>query len=132
MKKKMKSLLVILILFVAVTAFASGVIIILHPDGSIMQLQLSVLNGTPLKNFLVPGIVLTIFVGGTNLLAVFFYFKKHPARYNWAIAGGFMLCGWIIVQMILINYFHWLQFLYLGIGLFIVLAAYQLKGKWAA
>ena len=128
----MKTILLILLLFVGVTAFVSGIIIIYQPDGSIMNLQLSVLNGTPFNNFLVPGIVLTIFAGVTNLLAAYFNFKKHAARYNWAIAAGAMIGGWIIVQMLLINYFHWLQFLYLGTGIVIVLIAYQLKGKWAA
>jgi hypothetical protein len=127
-----KTLLFILLSFIAVTAFVSGLLIISSPDGGgILNLQLSLLKNTPFKNFLVPGIILTVFVGITNLLAVFFNIQRHANRYNWAMAGGLMLCGWIIVQMILLNVTSWLQFIYLGTGLQVMLIAYQLKGKWA-
>ena len=127
----MKSLLFILVSFVAVTATLSGLFMISNPDGSIMNLPLSLLDGTPFKDFLIPGILLTTIVGGVNLLAVFYNIQRHVNRYNWAMAGGIMISGWIVVQMILIQAAHWLHFLYLGIGILIILLAYQLKGKWA-
>jgi len=128
----MKTVLFILISFVAFTAIASGLLIISKPDGSILHLQLGVLSGTPFNNFLIPGIILVTIVGGTNLIAVFFSMQNHPGRYTWAIAGGLITYGWIVVQILLINTFYWLQFLYLAAGLSTLLVAYQLKGKWAA
>jgi hypothetical protein len=128
----MKFLLFILVAFVALTATFSGLIIISNPaDGGMINLQKELLNNTPFKNFLVPGIILTVLVGGVNMMAVFLNIKRHPARYNWAMAGGILISGWIVVQMILLSAFSWLQFVYLGIGVLIVLTAYQLKGKWA-
>jgi hypothetical protein len=128
----MRSLLFFLVSFIAVTSTLSGLVMISSPDGGILNLSLILLEGTPFKNFLVPGILLTMIVGGVNLLAVFFNIQRHPNRYNWAMAGGIMVSGWIITQIILIHTLHWLHFVYLGIGLFIILAAYQLKGKWLA
>lgn len=127
----MKTLLFILVSFIAVTSTLSGLLMISKPDGSILNLPLSLLEGTVFKNFLLPGILLTALVGGVNLLAVFYNLQRHPNRYNWAMAGGIMISGWIIVQMILIHAAHWLHFIYLGLGLLIILIAYQLKGKWA-
>lgn len=127
----MKSLLFILVSFIAVTSTLSGLLMISNPDGGIMNLPLGILNGTPFRNFLIPGILLTTIVGGVNLLAVFYNMQRHVNRYNWAMAGGIMISGWIIVQMILIHAVHWLHFLYLGIGILIILLAYQLRGKWA-
>ena len=127
----MKSLLFILVSFVAVTATLSGLIMISNPDGGVMNLPLSLLDGTPFKDFLIPGILLSTIVGGVNFLAVFYNIQRHVNRYNWAMAGGIMISGWIVVQMILIQAAHWLHFLYLGIGILIILLAYQLKGKWA-
>ena len=125
----MKTLLFILLCFVAITSLVSGFLIITHPDGSVMQMSVDLLKTSPFKNFLVPGIVLTVFVGGTNLLAAFFNMQRSANRYNWALAGGVMISGWTVVQMILINTIFWLQFVYLGIGIVIMLIAYQLKGK---
>ena len=102
-----------------------------NPDGSILNLSPGLLQGTPFKNYLVPGILLTVIVGGSNLLAVIYNIQRHPNRCNWAMASGLIISGWIIVQMILINAVHWLHFIYLSIGLLIMLMAYQLKGKWA-
>ncbi|MBL0181953.1 MAG: hypothetical protein IPP96_06510 [Chitinophagaceae bacterium] len=125
----MRTLLFILVCFVAITSLVSGILIITHPDGSVMQMSVDLLKTSPFKNFLVPGIVLTVLVGGTNLLAAFFNMKRSANRYNWALAGGVMISGWTVVQMILINTIFWLQFVYLGIGIVIMLIAYQLKGK---
>jgi hypothetical protein len=127
----MKTLLFILVSFIAVTSTLSGLLMISKPDGSILNLPLSLLEGTAYKNFLLPGIFLTVLVGGANLLAVFYNIQRHPNRYNWAMTGGIIISGWIIVQMIILHAAHWLHFIYLGIGLLIILIAYQLKGKWA-
>ncbi len=127
----MKTILFILVSFIALTSTISGLLMISYPNGEIMDLSLTLLDKTPFKNFLVPGILLTVLVGGVNLLAVFYNMQRHASRYNWAIAGAVMISGWIIVQMILIEAAHWLHFLYLGIGILIILLAYQLKGKWA-
>ena len=127
----MKSILFILVTFIAITSTLSGLLMISNPDGGLMNLTLSLLDGTPFKNFMVPGILLTGIVGGVNLVAVFFNMQRHSNRYNWAIAGGMVISGWIIIQMLLIHAARWLHFIYLGIGLLIILIAYQLKGKWA-
>jgi hypothetical protein len=129
--KKMKAVLFILISFIALTAIVSGLLMISYPYGEIMNLSPRLLNGTPFKDFRLPGILLTVLVGGVNLLAVFYNMQRHANRYNWAMAGGFMISGWIVVQMILIQTAHWLHFVYLGAGILIILLAYQLKGKWA-
>jgi hypothetical protein len=127
----MKTLLLILVSFIAITATLSGLLMITNPGGEIMSMPLSLLQGTPFKDFQIPGILLTVTVGGVNLAAVFYNVQRHNSRYNWAIAGGILISGWIIAQLILIQVVHWLHFIYLGIGLLIVLIAYQLKGKWA-
>jgi hypothetical protein len=127
----MKALLFILVCFIALTSTLSGLLMIIRPDGGILSLPVGLLGGTPFKDFLVPGILLTTVVGSVNLVAGFYNLKRHTNRYNWAIAGGVMICGWIIAQMILIRAFHWLHIIYLVIGILIILIAYQCKGKWA-
>jgi len=127
----MKTILFILVSFIAITAALSGLVMISNPDGGLLNLPLSLLENTPFINYRIPGILLTTFVGGINLVAVFLNLQRHPGRYNWAMAGGFMISIWILVQLLLIQAAHWLHFIYLGIGLLIILIAYQLKGKWA-
>ncbi len=127
----MKTILFILVSFIAITAVLSGLLMISDPGGGILNLPVRLLENTPFKNYMLPGILLTTLVGGVNLIAIFFNMQRHPSRYNWAMAGGFMICVWILVQLLLIQAAHWLHFIYFGIGLLIMLIAYQLKGKWA-
>ncbi len=127
----MKTVLFILVSFIAVTALVSGIMLVTNPDGKIMNLSVGLLEGTPFKDFVIPGLLLAVLVGGTNLLAVFFNLKRQFSRYNWALAGGVITTGWIIFQIILIGASHWLQAFYLVIGILVILIAYQLKGKWA-
>ena len=127
----MKTILFILISIVAITAFLSGLVMIINPDGSVFNLSPGLLENTPFSNYRIPGLLLALLVGGVNLTALFFIMQRHPGRYNWAIAGSFMISIWILVQLLLIQAAHWLQFIYLGIGVLIILIAYQLKGKWA-
>jgi hypothetical protein len=127
----MKTILFILVSFIALTATLSGLLMISRPDGSILNLSLSILEPTPFKDYLLPGILLATGVGLVNLLAVFFNIQRHPNRYNWAMAGGFMISIWILAQLLLIQAAHWLHFIYICIGVLIILISYQLKGKWA-
>ena len=127
----MKTILFILVSFIACTATLSGLLMISKPDGGILNLPLSLLENTPFKDYMMPGILLTLIVGGINLVAVFFNMQRHPNRYNWAMAGGFIISTWILVQLFFIHAAHWLHFIYLGIGVLIILISYQLKGKWA-
>ena len=127
----MRSFLFILISFIAITSTLSGLLMLSDPEGGILNLSPALLEGTPFNDFLIPGILLTTIVGFVNLLAVFYNLQRQTNRYNWSLAGGLMISGWIVIQMILIHAIHWLHFIYLGIGLLIILIAWQLKGKWA-
>lgn len=126
----MKLLLFLLTAFVALTAILSGALLVSHPDGSLLNLSVDLLKATPFKNFLVPGILLTVVIGAVNLVAVILNMQRHPLRYDWAIAGAIVTICWILFQMFL-SLTHWLHFGYLIIGIVMILLAWQLKGKWA-
>ena len=127
----MKLTLFLLTAFVALTAIACGALLMSYPNGSLFNMSTILLKNTPFNNFFVPGFILCFVVGGTNLVAGIFNMQTHPQRYNWSIAGAVVLIGWVVVQMLLIAVLHWLQFVYLGIGLMMLLLSWQLKGKWA-
>lgn len=126
----MKTILFILIGFVALTATISGLLLMSNPDGAILQLSVKLLEGTAFHDYFIPGILLTILVGSTNLFTVYLLIKRDSNAYNWCLASGIILCTWVIAQIIVIWAIHWMHFIYLIIGIMIVLLAIQLKGKW--
>ncbi len=127
----MKILLIILVSFIAITSTLSGLMMMSDPDGGILNLSVQLLQPTPFKSYLLPGILLTGVVGLVNIAAVYTNIMRSSSRYNWSLFGGITITGWIVAQMILIQSMHGLHFIYLCAGLLIILMAYQLKGKWA-
>ena len=127
----MKTLLFFLLCITGLTAFVSGILMIVAPDGGLLQLPASLLESTPFRTYLVPGLVLGGVVGGSSLMAVFLLRSQSPGRYNWSLAAGALLVCWITVQVILIQTIHWLHMVFFLAGVLILLLAYQLKGNWA-
>lgn len=127
----MKTLLFFLLCVTGFTAFVSGVLLVVRPDGSLLQLPASLLETTPFRHYLIPGLLLGGVVGGSSLMAVFLLMSKQEGRYSWSLAAGALLTGWITLQVILIQSLHWLHMVFFLTGVLVMLLAYQLKGKWA-
>lgn len=125
----MRNLLLSLLALVAITATCCGLLLMYEPDGSALGLPLAVLERSPFPNFFVPGLILTIVVGGTGFIALIFGSAANARSNRTAMYAGVVLTGWIIFQMLLTQYYHWLQLLYLGVGVLIVLLSLQLRGK---
>ncbi|MBI1344249.1 MAG: hypothetical protein GC171_15100 [Terrimonas sp.] len=128
----MKLALVILTGLIAMTAITGGLMLIANPEGTATGLSLSVLENTPFHSFRIPGIILSLLVGGVNFIALLFMILKQKQQYDLSLAGGLILCGWILAQVIILLVFHWLQILYFTIGLFVILLSQAIKGKWMA
>lgn len=127
----MRNLLLILTAFIALSATTSGIIMVIFPDGSYLNLPQPLLANSPFSNYFIPGLILFAGVGGSAVVALCYLLAHHNKQYVIAIASGIFVTVWIVMQMVMTQVTHWLQFLYLFSGLFIMLIAYQLKGKWA-
>lgn len=127
----MRLALLILISFVALTALPSGLLLMYYADGSALGLSPDLLVATPFKSYFVPGLILALIVGGSSLMTLFLVMNQSPFSYRFALISGIFLVIYILAEFIIFPYHHWLQGLYLGAGLLIALASYQLLGKAA-
>jgi hypothetical protein len=125
----MKTTLIILSSIVGVLATMIGFMMMTVPDGNMINLNVAVLKSTSFKDFRVPGVVLFLTVGLSNLLAVFYLFVNHKSKFNWSIIGGVLLITWVIAQFMLIDTSRWVDVIALTIGALIVFISMQLKGK---
>ncbi|MBN1157931.1 MAG: hypothetical protein JXA61_01005 [Bacteroidales bacterium] len=80
----------ILQLFIALGALGAGFLMMVNPDGSKIQMPLGMLEDSPFKDFLIPGIILFTVNGLGNLLAGCLSFLRHKLA-GWA--GIFLGCG---------------------------------------
>jgi len=104
-------------LFAGLSALIGGAALTLAPDGSILGMPLELLRGTPFPDYLVPGLVLMLVVGGSNTLAGMWIFSGNPRAGRTGVAAGLILTGWIAVQIILIGYQHPIQLVYAVAGI---------------
>ncbi len=113
--------LLVLLVFQAIGAVGGGAALVVSPDGELMHMPLSQLEGSPFDSFLIPGLILLVVLGIMPLVAAVGLWVRRP--WAWWLAGvvGCGLLVWIVVQMTIVD-FDWLQPTYLGMGLAIVLA----------
>ncbi len=122
----MKRLLIGLELVMGIVAVGCG-LLLMTGRADRLQLDSDVLKGSPFRNFTIPGVILTFVVGGTNLLGAVGLILKRSWGAPAAFAGGCVLMGWMVGQVILLGIQgpKWQQPLYFLYGLLTALLAYR-------
>lgn len=113
--KRVSIILGILQLFISLSALAGGYGFIADPTGAAQGMPLSFLDGSPFKDFLIPGIILFIFNGIGSGIAGFLTLRRYCYAGEIAFVFGAGLVVWIIVQVQIIP-FHWMHTLYFLLG----------------
>lgn len=113
--------------FLAISATGGSVFLIAHPMGSTDMMPLSVLEHSPFRSFLLPGVFLLVSSGllGT---AVFLLTLFRVCRYGWWIAvQGLVLFGWITIEVIMLREVVWLHYLYWGVAVLLMACGWILR-----
>ena len=114
--------------FVGLGAVAGGIGLVSDPSGLNVGMSTEILADTPFSNFLVPGLALLAINGLGSLLGSFLTFTQRPFAATAAIALGILLIAWIVIQVYWIGLVHWLQPLYLGLGILELALGLMLAG----
>lgn len=116
MKKTLLIILGSLQIFVGLTAFISGILLVIYPSGKLLNAPLEMLNGSPFNDFLLPGLILLSVNGIGQLIAGYLTFRKNSYSSLIAAVLGIGLMIWIFVQVNMIGGGHLLQYSYFFIG----------------
>ena len=117
----------VLLIFNGISASFGGGAIVLDPEGISLGMPVSWLEHSPFNNYLIPGIILFLIIGiGSIVTFILTYLKiKHyPIA---IISSGGALVIWIITQILMIQMLHFLQFLYGGTGILLVILGTLLR-----
>ena len=112
--------------FIGLGALAGGFGLVKDPSGSALGVPLSLLEGSPFPDFLIPGIFLLAVNGVGSMIGAVLSFTRRRYAQEIAIVLGAILVAWIVIQVVIIRSFSWMHILYfilgvveLGIGLYI-------------
>jgi hypothetical protein len=119
--------------FLGISALFPGAAFIIAPDGHLIQMPLSNMANSPFPDFLIPGILLFVFIGIFPMAVAFSLWKRPSWRwpdtinpfkqFHWcwsgSLAAGLILIIWIVseVQFMEIGFLH---IFYFGWGILIL------------
>jgi hypothetical protein len=89
----------------------------MDPSGRMLQMPLSLLEHSPFRNFLIPGIILLVANGLLSFVVLVLALKRRAGYGNWVALQGCVLCGWITVEVILLRTAVWPHYVYWGVAL---------------
>ncbi len=124
MIKLLSIISIFLLFFTGITASISGFMLMYDPTGKPLRMNVSLLAGSPFDSFFVPGIILFLFLGFSSIIIAFFVINDHSYSTRLIFNQGLVVIGWIVVQIITIKYFHFLQLIYLMIGIALIYTGY--------
>jgi hypothetical protein len=120
-----------LLLVVGISASLGGLALIIHPSGEVLELNTVGLSNTMFTDFQAPGFVLFFAVGILTLLAAILTMIKNPYYATFTFLQGAILTGWILAQVYLLPQTHYLQLIYLLLGLMLMLLGNFQKSRRA-
>lgn len=128
MDKKQKrpvaaTILVILMIFQGLSGILGGMGLILDPTGKSLQIPLEWLEGSPFRDYLIPGWILLLVLGILPLIVAAGLLRRQALSWSAALMVGIALLIWIAVEVIIIGYHPDppLQFIYGTVGLLILI-----------
>jgi hypothetical protein len=96
--------LLALLLLQGLGGLGGGISLVLGPEGQIMKMPVSYLEGSPFPDYLVPGLILTLVLGVFPLVALVGLWQRNPWSWYAAFAVGCGLMIWILVEVMIIPF----------------------------
>jgi hypothetical protein len=114
--------LTVLAVFGALSALV-GAVLAIAANGAGVPLEY--LANSPFSSYFVPGLILGVVVGGSQLAAAIALLAKRRSALPLSAVAGFGMLIWIFVELAIIRQYSWLQAAYFilgGLELILVLA----------
>ncbi len=99
-----RATLIVLELFMGVMAIICGTLLVVGLAEDVLGMHTDLLDGTPFDSFVIPGVILAVAVGGSELLAAFGLWRHEAWGMTVSFASGVLLMGWIVGEVILLGW----------------------------
>ena len=92
-----------------------------------MQIPLRLIKNSPFSDYFIPGMVLFGVIGIFSLMITAFILFKWRHHGSLVILQGCIIVIWIIAQILFLSVIFWMQFLFAGIGILLILSGVELR-----
>jgi hypothetical protein len=90
--------------FMGAMALVCGLILTTGQSDRLLGMQRGILDGTPFSSFLIPGAILALAVGGSQLAAAWVNARDINGAAAMSVVAGCVLLGWISGEIILLGW----------------------------
>jgi hypothetical protein len=108
--KRLRIIAIVLLFIIGLNALAAGYSFMAEPSGKDIGISTDYLKSSPFKNFFIPGLILFVVNGVLSIIAAICAIRKTKAYPQLIFLQGFILGGWILVQIIMVRDFNWMHF----------------------
>ncbi|CAD5279780.1 MULTISPECIES: hypothetical protein [unclassified Imperialibacter] len=112
-----------------IAACYGGAALVIDSSGETLGLSVSLLSDTNFDSYFTPGLILFFALGMLSLLSFVFTIIDHKYYPNLIFNQGFIVIGWIMMQVYLLKIFHYLQLVVGVIGILLGFLGVYIK-KW--
>ena len=120
--KTLRVFSVVLLIFLGIGAVYGGGTLVIDPSGELLGLPLYVLNDTPFMDFMIPGLILLLFVGLLSFVIMFMTIKKY-SKYEWMIISqGIVLGIWLTTEIIMGIFDPFFHYTYYVVGALLIVS----------
>jgi hypothetical protein len=114
-------LLLLCLVLLGVSAVYGGVSLVLDPTGGLLGMPFEWIQGTVFGDYLVPGLVLLGVLGIGSFIVAYGLLRRSLWAWPAGMALGVATIVWIVVQLVIVQRYFFLQPVIATIGLVIVL-----------
>ena len=104
-QNRIRHALGVLLAFVALNAFAGGY----YGMSGAADVPREWLQGSPFRDYFIPGLFLFVVIGGSFLFAAIAVFGRLPKARLAAFSAAIIVLAWLAVQVSIIGYVSWMQ-----------------------
>ena len=127
--KTIRIVAIVALVFLGITACIGAVPLILDPSGKILRMPLSLLEHSPFRSYLIPGLILFFGNGLLSALVLMLALRRTYGYGWWIVLQGCVITGWITTQILMIRMVIWAHYVYLAIGLELVVCGWLLRNE---
>ena len=128
-QNRLRIIAIVLMMVTALNALATGYSFMVDPSGAGLGMSTSFIQNSPFTDFFIPGIILFIFNGLTNIFTSIIAIRKGKDYSLLISLQGLILLGWIIIQLTMVEIFHPLHLIMGIIGAFLIIIGVSLTNQ---